>query len=283
MSTNYNDFDFFSESHEYGQTLNSILAQELNGLTVTPTPVNVSQPPANVLVNRVPDGFTPILINLQRCSRAELRRFLHNMLCNNSNNNEGGEDNSTADSKTAFKEKPLGRCGCELLEFDYQPDFLFNKRKHNQDEQLDDGDNRCSVDECSDYDDDDDDNENDNDRACIGLQASIAGDSHDTFSDVGSDRTDCEEQKWRALEAERKKIKIKRPPNSFMIYRSERHNELVKEYKGGNKVVSGIIAKEWHSMNPEHKKKYEDLAAMKKREHELLYPNYKFMPKRRRV
>ncbi|KAJ1784097.1 hypothetical protein LPJ59_006430, partial [Coemansia sp. RSA 2399] len=55
MSTNYNDFNFFNESHEYGLTLNSILAQELSGLTVAPTPVNVSQPPANVLVNRVPD------------------------------------------------------------------------------------------------------------------------------------------------------------------------------------------------------------------------------------
>ncbi|KAI9503680.1 high mobility group box domain-containing protein, partial [Coemansia spiralis] len=71
-----------------------------------------------------------------------------------------------------------------------------------------------------------------------------------------------------------------RPPNSFMIYRSERHNELVKEYRGGNKVISGIIAKEWHNMSAEVKKKYEDLAAIKKREHELLYPNYKFMPKR---
>ncbi|KAJ1668660.1 hypothetical protein IW140_002054 [Coemansia sp. RSA 1813] len=196
------------------------------------------------------------------------------MLCTSGNNNEGDKGDSTAEDATAPKEKPLGRCGCELLEFDYQPDFLFNKRKHDEDEHLDDEDNEDSTDYCSDYDDD---------QACTGSRGSNADDTNDTYSDAGSDHTDREEEKWRVLEAERKKIKIKRPPNSFMIYRSERHNELVKEYRGGNKVVSGIIAKEWHSMNPEQKKKYEDLAAKKKREHELLYPNYKFMPKRRRL
>ncbi|KAJ2549807.1 hypothetical protein EV175_004306 [Coemansia sp. RSA 1933] len=276
--SNYGDFSFLNESHEYGLNLNSILAQELNGLTVAPTPVCVSQPPTDVLVNRVPDGFSPILINLQRCSRAELRRFLHNMLCNNTNGGEGGKENNSTtatDNKDAVvKEKPLGRCGCDLLEFDYQPDFLFNKRKYEHDRQLEEEDNAYSADDCSDY---------DSYSTYSGSRVSNAGDNDDAYSDAGSDSTDREDEKLRTLEAERKKIKIKRPPNSFMIYRSERHNELVKEYKGGNKVVSGIIAKEWHSMDPEQKKKYEDMAAVKKREHELLYPNYKFMPKRRKM
>ncbi|KAJ2660404.1 hypothetical protein IWW48_002989 [Coemansia sp. RSA 1200] len=271
MSTNYNDLHLLNASHDYGLTLNGILAQELNGLTVAPTPISVSQPPANVLVNRVPEGFTPILINLQRCSRSELRRFLHKMLCSNGNNNESGNDCNAGTGETALKEKPLGRCGCELLEFDYQPDFLFNKRKS---EEQEDDNNEYSVNGNGDYDDD-------KDTFCS--NASRVGNAHGTPSDVESEFTDGEEEKQKAIETERNKIKIKRPPNSFMIYRSERHNELVKEYRGGNKVISGIIAKEWHNMSPQNKKKYEDLAAIKKREHELLYPNYKFMPKRRRM
>ncbi|KAJ2812544.1 hypothetical protein H4S07_001325 [Coemansia furcata] len=234
--------------------LSALFAQKLGEMALAPTPVVVTAPPPNVLVNRVPEGFTPILINLQRCSRAELRRFLHNMLCKTSASEDGSDK----------KEKPLGRCGCELLEFDYQPDFLFNKRKHS--DNSDDGQPDESDDDCA-------------------TTATSNGDDHT----VDDDEPECEEdarestaELQREYEAERNRIKIKRPPNSFMIYRSERHNELVKEYKGGNKVISGIIAKEWHSMGREAKKRYEDMAAVKKREHELLYPNYKFMPKRRK-
>ncbi|KAJ1724878.1 hypothetical protein LPJ53_000876 [Coemansia erecta] len=247
----------FEDAINYGIDLNAILAQELGGLAVAPTPVSVAVPPPNVLVNRVPDGFTPILINLQRCSRAELRRFLHSMLCTPASGENG----------TVPKEKSLGRCGCELLEFDYQPDFLFNKRKHDALEEADE-DGYSSGSENGELD-------------------SPVRDSHGYISNsddgIAADNdSDDAEEALRAQEAERNRIKIKRPPNSFMIYRSERHNELVKEYRGGNKVISGIIAKEWHSMRPEIRKKYEDMAAVKKREHEMLYPNYKFMPKRRK-
>ncbi|KAJ1865285.1 hypothetical protein LPJ73_000050 [Coemansia sp. RSA 2703] len=247
----------FEDAINYGIDLNAILAQELGGLAVAPTPVSVSAPPPNVLVNRVPDGFTPILINLQRCSRAELRRFLHSMLCTPVPGENG----------TAPKERPLGRCGCELLEFDYQPDFLFNKRKHGAlEEAEEDGYSSCSE-------------AGELDSPARDSQGYISNSDDGIIADNDSD--DAEETE-RAQEAERNRIKIKRPPNSFMIYRSKRHNELVKEYRGGNKVISGIIAKEWHSMRPEIRKKYEDMAAVKKREHEMLYPNYKFMPKRRK-
>ncbi|KAJ1886393.1 hypothetical protein LPJ66_009653 [Kickxella alabastrina] len=243
------------DMHSFGVDLNSIFAQELGGLALAPTPIVVNQPPPNVLVNRVPEGFTPILINLERCSRGELRRFLHNMLCIPTPCNNG----------SVPKEKSLGRCGCELLEFDYQPDFLFNKRKLETQEE-------------------EDEYPSDDDNTSVSVRSS-QGYSGDNDSEIGmiEDENDNQvEELLRNQEAERKRIKIKRPPNSFMIYRSERHNELVKEYRGGNKVISGIIAKEWHSMTPVTKRKYEDMAAVKKREHEMLYPNYKFMPKRRK-
>ncbi|KAJ2006265.1 hypothetical protein H4R26_001485 [Coemansia thaxteri] len=242
----------FEDVPDFGLDLSAIFSQELGGLALAPTPVMVASPPPNVLVNRVPDGFTPILINLQRCSRAELRRFLHNMLCNA----------AASEDVAGKKDRPLGRCGCELLEFDYQPDFLFKKRK------------RQENDVCGPHD------ESDDDCAASSVTDDIAVDDSENEHDNDSEESAAELR--REYEAERNRIKIKRPPNSFMIYRSERHIELVKEYRGGNKVISGIIAKEWHSMGSEAKKRYEDLAAVKKREHELLYPNYKFMPKRRR-
>ncbi|KAJ1671528.1 hypothetical protein GGF44_001378 [Coemansia sp. RSA 1694] len=243
----------FDNIPDFGIDLSALFSQELGEMALAPTPVAVASPPPNVLVNRVPDGFTPILINLQRCSRAELRRFLHNMLCKTSASEE--EPNK--------KERPLGRCGCELLEFDYQPDFLFNKRKqpdNSDDGQLDDSDDDCTT------------------TTSVGDSPAIDDDEAECNDDDSESTADMQ----REYEAERNRIKIKRPPNSFMIYRSERHIELVKEYRGGNKVISGIIAKEWHSMGAETKKRYEDKAAAKKREHEMLYPNYKFMPKRRK-
>ncbi|KAJ2601863.1 hypothetical protein H4R99_002858 [Coemansia sp. RSA 1722] len=250
----------FEEALNFGIDLNAVLAQELNGLALAPIPVNVSSPPKNILVNRVPEGFTPILINLQRCSRADLRRFLHSMLCSP----------ATGENGTQSKEKPLGKCGCELLEFDYQPDFLFNKRKNDSLEQEDeDGYSSNGYSEDTVFSNKD-------------IHAEVDCDGSEGEIDDEADSEDSKES-IQAQEAERNRIKIKRPPNSFMIYRSERHNELVREYRGGNKVISGIIAKEWHSMSPEKKKKYEDMAAIKKHEHEMLYPNYKFMPKRRKL
>ncbi|KAJ2613436.1 hypothetical protein H4S08_002208 [Coemansia sp. RSA 1365] len=243
------------QAQELGVNLENMFAQELEGLAMAPRPVSASSPPPDILVNRVPQGFTPILIDLQRCSRAELRKFLHKMLCSPQIDIEN--DGSTP------KERPLGRCGCELLEFDYQPDFLFGKRKNGNDHDSD----SPYADETS-------------------TSTSSDGESAENDGDKSEYDSDGNRRKIRnspQTQVEGRKIKIKRPPNSFMLYRSQRHKELVKQYKGGNKVVSGIIAKEWNSMTPVLKKEYEDLAAMKKREHELLYPNYKFVPKRRRA
>ncbi|KAJ2083894.1 hypothetical protein H4R24_000424 [Coemansia sp. RSA 988] len=245
----------FGQAHELGMNLESIFAQELEGLALAPKHVSANGPPPNILVNRVPQGFTPILIDLQRCSRTELRKFLHKMLCNPQTDTEN--DDGTP------RERPIGRCGCELLEFDHQPDILFGKRKGHNSQEFDSPD----VD---------------------GSRNSTGSNYESTVSDRENSEYDSDGNCKRSsntlqTQVEGSKIKIKRPPNSFMLYRSQRHKELVKQFKGGNKVVSGIIAKEWHNMAPDLKKEYEELAAIKKREHELLYPNYKFMPKRRRV
>ncbi|KAJ2847265.1 hypothetical protein IWW36_003941 [Coemansia brasiliensis] len=241
------------EAQVLGVDLSAVFAQELDGLAYVPKPVSPERCTEKILVNRVPDGFTPILIDLQRCSRSELRRFLHNMLCTPQSEN--------TPTSSPLKDKPLGRCKCELVEFDYQPDFMFNRNFHS-----DQSEDYTSDSECS-----DDDSDGDITNSC------------QSPSDTESVESEITSRVHYKQEAERNRIKIKRPPNSFMIYRSQRHNELVKEYKGGNKVISGIIAKEWHSMPATDKKTYEEMAAEKKREHEMLYPNYKFMPKRRKL
>ncbi|KAJ1865409.1 hypothetical protein LPJ78_002746 [Coemansia sp. RSA 989] len=239
------------EAQILGVDLSTVFAQELKGLAYVPKPVSPESCSEKVLVNRVPDGFTPILIDLQRCSRSELRRFLHNMLCT-------PQDGNSLTS-SPVKDKPLGRCKCELVEFDYQPNFMFNRTAEEDQSEY------SSDSECTDY---------NSDNCNNGYQ---------TPSDSEPEEKETTPQVQFKQEVERNRIRIKRPPNSFMIYRSLRHNELVKEYKGGNKVISGIIAKEWHSLSAANKKVYEEMAAEKKREHEMLYPNYKFMPKRRKL
>ncbi|KAJ2160940.1 hypothetical protein GGF46_001860 [Coemansia sp. RSA 552] len=223
------------------------------GTTLASSPVPSSNPsPPSTLVNRIPDGFHPILIDMEKYSRSDVRRLLHSVLCCRL---EGAEAGSSE-----HQEKPLGRCGCELLEFDYQPDFLFRKRKepdtesHYGDDGYSSGDSSEDTDMCS--------------------------DANGYVPDDVNGRADHSPSQCAA---ESQKITIKRPPNSFIVYRSQRHNELVKQYRGGNKVISGIISKEWRNLSREEKKKYEDIAAAKKREHQLLYPNYKFAPRKRKM
>ncbi|KAJ1940566.1 hypothetical protein EC988_006997, partial [Linderina pennispora] len=169
----------------------------------------------------VPYGFRPVLLDLARCPRDIIRRTLHEQHC---------------DKRPGVAVDDVRHCECALHEFDHQPDVLFGKRLHPDDDESPEG----SASEAED------------------------SDSH------------------REALKEQTKIRIKRPPNSFMLYRRSRHNELVKLHRGGNKVVSKMIADEWHSLDRDKKRAFEKLAADKKREHELLYPNYKFTPKRAR-
>ncbi|KAG0007970.1 hypothetical protein BGZ80_004009 [Entomortierella chlamydospora] len=72
--------------------------------------------------------------------------------------------------------------------------------------------------------------------------------------------------------------KIPRPSNSFMLYRKDKA-------KGFPKLVaaklSAKIAEAWRRETPEVRERYERLAEEAKERHRLLYPNYKFTPKKR--
>ncbi|KAI9251946.1 high mobility group box domain-containing protein, partial [Sporodiniella umbellata] len=74
--------------------------------------------------------------------------------------------------------------------------------------------------------------------------------------------------------------KILRPMNSFMLYRLEKQQEIVKQCPGANHCdISKIIAKWWKEMSNEEKAPYREKAALLKDEHRKLHPEYKFSPK----
>ncbi|KAG6824997.1 hypothetical protein H0H92_005128 [Tricholoma furcatifolium] len=77
------------------------------------------------------------------------------------------------------------------------------------------------------------------------------------------------------------KPKIPRPPNAFIIYRSQMQRTLPPETIRNQPEVSRIIGGMWRSEPPEVKARFEERAALKKREHEHAYPGYKYAPRRK--
>ena len=69
--------------------------------------------------------------------------------------------------------------------------------------------------------------------------------------------------------------KILRPPNAWILYRSDKLAE-VKEAKATVKTpqaeLSKMIAERWRAETPEVKRKYDLQAQLKKQEHDALYP-----------
>ncbi|KAJ3090582.1 hypothetical protein HK102_003288 [Quaeritorhiza haematococci] len=74
-----------------------------------------------------------------------------------------------------------------------------------------------------------------------------------------------------------------RPSNSFILYRKEKHAEIVKKNQGGkkmnNKVISKIVAEMWNKETAEVKAHY-SAKAEEKREHQEKHPNYKYRPRK---
>ena len=75
-----------------------------------------------------------------------------------------------------------------------------------------------------------------------------------------------------------------RPPNSFMIYRKEKHAEIKSQYHScrslNNNIISKVIANMWKQEPLDVKEKYIQMADDAKKEHLLKYPDYKYKPKK---
>jgi hypothetical protein len=73
----------------------------------------------------------------------------------------------------------------------------------------------------------------------------------------------------------------KRPPNSWIIYRSDKVHELLPNGEGSSRLqadVSKMISTMWKQESAEVRAEYERRADAKKAEHHALYPDYRFQP-----
>ena len=80
-------------------------------------------------------------------------------------------------------------------------------------------------------------------------------------------------------------VYIPRPPNCYMIYRSEKvrnyrtEADLLGEVHKNQRDLSVVIAQAWANEPEEVKAHYRQRAAQAKKEHAALYPGYKYHPR----
>ncbi|KAI9230702.1 MAG: putative HMG box protein, partial [Piptocephalis tieghemiana] len=72
-----------------------------------------------------------------------------------------------------------------------------------------------------------------------------------------------------------------RPPNSFILYRSDRHKDFRKVHPTArNEEISRMIGAAWRHEDERVKQRYQSLARERSEEHRRLYPHYRYQPKR---
>jgi hypothetical protein len=78
----------------------------------------------------------------------------------------------------------------------------------------------------------------------------------------------------------KKKDKVARPLNAFMLYRLA-YTAHIKEYVHDESVVSEVAGKSWQKETQEVKDKYKNLAKWENIHHLEAHPGYRYMPKNR--
>lgn len=75
-----------------------------------------------------------------------------------------------------------------------------------------------------------------------------------------------------------------RPSNSFILYRKDKHIDIMARLKNengvNNNVVSKVVAEMWRNEDVEVKAHYAEMAEEAKRAHSLKYPDYKYRPRK---
>jgi HMG (high mobility group) box len=77
---------------------------------------------------------------------------------------------------------------------------------------------------------------------------------------------------------------VPRPPNAFLMFRSEfwaREKQKEKPIDRNHRNISRIVSHCWNSMGNEEKARYQALAQERKQLHRLEHPNYKYAPANR--
>ena len=107
------------------------------------------------------------------------------------------------------------------------------------------------------------------------------------FSKVSNDPAQCIEQlvnrstERRRREVENKKGHIPRPLNSFMLYRKA-YQAQAKQVLNltHHQLISGVVAASWRHETRDVIAKFVRFAQIEKDNHQLAFPNYRFVPKR---
>ncbi|KAA1094772.1 mating type [Puccinia graminis f. sp. tritici] len=87
-----------------------------------------------------------------------------------------------------------------------------------------------------------------------------------------------------AVSSKNKEEKLPRPPNSWILYRSDKIVEMKSQHNGlAQCLLSKEIATRWRNESQEVKSDYEKKAEVIKAEHAIKYPDYKYSPKRRKM
>ncbi|KAI8262689.1 Mating-type protein a-1 [Colletotrichum sp. SAR 10_98] len=77
------------------------------------------------------------------------------------------------------------------------------------------------------------------------------------------------------------KIKVPRPPNAFILYRKDRHATMKQENSHlSNNDISISLGKKWNSESPAVRQKYTELAKMHKERLLMMYPDYRYTPRK---
>ncbi|CAG8467130.1 3109_t:CDS:2 [Dentiscutata heterogama] len=78
----------------------------------------------------------------------------------------------------------------------------------------------------------------------------------------------------------RKRGRITRPQNAFILYRKDNQDEIKKENPNANfEQISKIIGEQWANASDETKNQYILLAKLCSRVHHDIFPDYKFEPR----
>ncbi|KAF9872191.1 HMG box protein [Colletotrichum karsti] len=77
------------------------------------------------------------------------------------------------------------------------------------------------------------------------------------------------------------KIKVPRPPNAYILYRKD-HHARVKQTNTqlSNNEISKILGKAWNHESPAVRQRYTELAKMHKERLLMLYPDYRYTPRK---
>lgn len=113
--------------------------------------------------------------------------------------------------------------------------------------------------------------------------------SDSTLLSGNSASLQCDKSKGSSGKANKKRATVRpnhtpRPPNSFILYRRDKHTEILLKSnsdKGlNNNAISRVVADMWKNESLEVKGLYKAKADEEKRMHLLKYPNYKYQPRK---